>query len=302
MKKLLLPLLLASMLLLSACGGSTAGGDLGALVQGVVDTVNENGELRDSVENALSSVAAEFAPTFGRCGQDITWRYADGVLTLEGTGPMENYDSYGDDPAPWQVFDQEITQVYLSEGITTVGSDAFTELSCLRDVSLPSTLTEIYYGAFSWCEQLEEITIPNGVTEIGGEVFSRCSSLQEITIPYGVTKIGFNAFSYCYNLEEVTLPDSLTEIGDGVFSECFLLKELTIPASVTRIGSLAFAGDYLVFLGDAPTLIENSSYDHLISTNYLLAGGEVTVVYYGEGFGPYISAYMYLPGTLWVEG
>ena len=55
---------------------------------------------------------------------------------------------------------------------------------------IPEGVTSIGDEAFSFCSSLKEITIPDSVEEIGMGVFYGCSSLKEITISEGVTSIG----------------------------------------------------------------------------------------------------------------
>ena len=276
-RKRLLALFLSAMLLLSACGGSPAGGETapeggGASAPGGSQTEGEGAgggsELSPAMQAVVDSVTAENAQATGVCGPDIVWYFKDGVLVLEGTGPMTDYNS---NTAPWTSFDNEINMIYVSEGITTVGSYIFSFTGQLSRVSLPSTLESIGESAFEW------------------------SGRTSVTIPVGVTEIGFGAFYGCNDLETVVLPEGLQCIGGQAFC-CDSLKELTIPASVTTIDSPIFSGDQLVFLGDAPTPA-SGEYDDL-----LFKGPAMTVIYYGEGFEPYIEAYRDYPSIQWVKG
>ena len=49
------------------------------------------------------SVSAE---TPGSCGENATWEYSDGVLTISGNGPMEDYINGS---APWYDYRESIT-------------------------------------------------------------------------------------------------------------------------------------------------------------------------------------------------
>lgn len=75
----------------------------------------------------------------------------------------------------------------------------------LKEVVLPSNITEIGQGAFSWCINLEKITIPATVTKIGSGVFNNCSSLKEIYIPDSVATIDKDAF-FSMELAVISLP------------------------------------------------------------------------------------------------
>ena len=81
--------------------------------------------------------------------------------------------------------------------VKTVTENSFADLTGLKSVSLPSTITRIKYNAFYNCSDLEQVNIPSGVTSIGTSTFQGCSSLTSIDIPSGVTSIGSSAFQGC---------------------------------------------------------------------------------------------------------
>jgi len=67
-------------------------------------------------------------------------------------------------------------------------------------VTLPEGITSIGSSAFSDCTGLTQIILPNGLTEIGFNGFLSCTGLTEITLPVGLTVIGSQSFLYCSNL------------------------------------------------------------------------------------------------------
>ena len=306
-RKRLLALFLSAMLLLSACGGSPAGGETapeggGASAPGGSQTEGEGAgsgsELSPAMQAVVDSVTAENAQAAGVCGPDIVWYFKDGVLVLEGTGPMTDYGDF-DSPA-WFDFADEISMIYVPEGVTTVGRRAFTNTAQLSRVVLPSTLESIGEYAFHM-SGLTGITIPDSVTEIRDSAFSNCEELKEFTFPDSVTKINDFMFWNCHQLQAVHIPDSVTEIGEGAFGGCGQLKELTIPASVTTLGGKICDSGRLIFLGDAPAPMYEDDvnfYDWIFNYEF----DEVTVVYYGEGFEPYIEAAEGHPNIQWVKG
>ncbi len=68
------------------------------------------------------------------------------------------------------------------------------------ELEIPEGVTSIGSYAFSGCTSLTSITIPESVTSIGEWAFSGCSSLTSITIPASVTSIGSEAFYGCSSL------------------------------------------------------------------------------------------------------
>ncbi len=112
----------------------------------------------------------------GSCGDEATWSYADGVLTIVGEGAMSDYSNN----APWA--ELEITSVVIGEDITAIGATAFSGLGELETVTLEdgSKLAKIGKGAFYNCASLTGIAIPYGVREIGEWAFYGCAALAEI--------------------------------------------------------------------------------------------------------------------------
>ena len=181
----------------------------------------------------------ETAPVEGTCGDGVSWRFADGTLTISGSGAMQNY-SY--DNVPWQAMKKDITNVVVGDGVTSIGSYAFYGCSTLTSVTIPDSVTSIGSYAFSGCSALTSVTIPDSVTSIGNAAFYDCRSLTTVTIPDSVTSIGKAAFFGCSSLTSVKIPDSVTSIVDDTFGSCQSLISVTIPSSVTSIGNEAFRG------------------------------------------------------------
>ena len=141
---------------------------------------------------------------------------------------------------PSYLSNNAMTEAYIRDCVTSIGSDAFKNCSGLTSVTIPNSVTSIGYDVFNGCTSLTEVTIPNSVTSIGSSAFMECTSLASVTIPDSVTSIGTNAFYYCTSLTEVTIPNSVTSIGTNAFRNCTSLSSITIPNSVTSIGNNAF--------------------------------------------------------------
>lgn len=195
----------------------------------------------------------------GKCGENVTWKLEGDTLTISGTGPMFDYNSYN---GPWDSTRMDIKSIVVGEGVTTIGNSAFEGCSKVTSVSLPKTLTRIGGHAFDHCSSLKELSIPDGVTSIGGYAFScctfesiklpsglkslgvgafaYCAHLKEISIPNGVKSLEVETFQYCTSLENVELPNGMTSIGGSAFTGCKAITSIVIPDSVTSIGEYAF--------------------------------------------------------------
>ena len=185
----------------------------------------------------------------GTCGDNLTWELntETGVLTISGTGAMADY-TYN--TMPWYKYCSSIQSVIITDGVTSIGKNAFYDCSSLASITIPNSVTSIGEWAFAWCSSLTSVTIPNSVTEVGGGIFCGCSNLEFIVLSENITilyslydssaRYGF--FSGCSSLKSVTIPNSVTSIGELAFQNCSSLTSITIPNSVTSIGYYAFGG------------------------------------------------------------
>ena len=133
----------------------------------------------------------EPAPTSGTCGDNLTWTLVDGVLTISGTGAMDDYTV--EERSPWYSGRSEITSVVIENGVTSIGA-----------------------RAFPGCDSLTGVTIPNSVTTIGAMAFIECSSLTSVTIPDSVANIEFYAFAGCNSLTGITIEAADVEFASDV--------------------------------------------------------------------------------------
>ena len=225
----------------------------------------------------LFSTKAEAATYNGTCGNNLTWTLdtETGVLEINGTGAMSNYDYSS--RAPWYNYRSSIKTIIIPNSVTSIGAEAFYNCTGLTRVTIPDSVTSIGNSAFRYCTGLTSVTvdvnnpnyssdeygvlfnkdkteliqypignkrteyiIPDSVTSIGNYAFYYCKGLTSVTIGNGVKRIDNQAFVMCSGLTSITIPDSVTSIGDSAFYYCTRLTSVTIPDSVTSIGDSAF--------------------------------------------------------------
>lgn len=92
---------------------------------------------------------------------------------------------------------------------------------------VPDGVTQIGTSAFSSAKALEKVTFPSSLTIIDKMAFYNCAALKDVVIPEGVTYIGNQAFDYCKSLTEVIIPRSVTTLGRSSFADCDSLKKVT---------------------------------------------------------------------------
>ena len=139
-----------------------------------------------------------------------------------------------------------LTNVYISNNVTSIETRAFQICEGLRSIVIPDTVISIGRAAFSYCTRLVSATISNNVKIIEKFTFIYCKKLSSIVIPDSVTCIESKAFYSCHNMASVTLGNSVENIGELAFA--YLSEDLTsikIPRSIKSIGKKAFYCTYL---------------------------------------------------------
>lgn len=164
-------------------------------------------------------------------------------LIIYGSGAMPDYKDSMDAAinVPWSLYDDEISEIIIQSGVTSVGAYAFDASSphSLKKVQLGKDVQKIGTSAFNGAKILSQVNFPSGLKSIGASAF--CSTaLQTVNLPDSVTYIGARAFAYCDELHDVILPSNLQKILDGVF-DCASITRVVIPASVQTIGKDAFS-------------------------------------------------------------
>ena len=91
----------------------------------------------------------------GKCGNNLTYTFVEEThtLTISGEGDMMNYNSEDMyiDEIPWNSYKENIWNVIIEYGVTSIGNNAFYECSNLRDLSIPNSVTTIGEAAFIGC-------------------------------------------------------------------------------------------------------------------------------------------------------
>lgn len=113
----------------------------------------------------------------GQCGENLTWSFDNGTLTISGTGEMDNYT---DGDAPWLAYKDNIEKLVFTGGVTSVGECAFRDYDCLKDIEFGTAMHTIGYRAFYDCDGLTTFTLPATFRRFGEECFMSCDGLREI--------------------------------------------------------------------------------------------------------------------------
>ncbi len=161
------------------------------------------------------------------CGDSLTWSLKDGILTISGSGKMNDYDTGG---APWYSDRLSITKIVMKGGITAIGEKAFYNLTNLTSVSIPNTVKSIHEAAFYGCSSITEISLPASVSVLEAGAFANCSDLENFS-GNGITKLG----EYVYQnttLNSFQISKLLTDISPLAFFNC-PLSSFTVASGNT---------------------------------------------------------------------
>ena len=151
-----------------------------------------------------------------------------------------------------------------------IGNAAFRGCTSLTDVSLSENVTSIGSMAFSGCTSLETLNLPERVESLGRCLIEK-TAISSITIPknvkystnvsssYGVLvnvntlktvtfEEGMEAIpscimasgSYTSYVDKIILPSQLKKIGSSAFYNCGKITQMEVPKTITEIGGSAF--------------------------------------------------------------
>lgn len=189
-------------------------------------SMEQEGEVLIS-EYEADGLSAEVS---GSVNDTINWNLStDGVLTVSGTGAMQDMGSRSD--IPWYDYRLYITEVKVEEGITKIGASAFYECWYLQSADIAATVTAIGDGAFA-DTIISSITGMENVSDFGNFVFQG-SEFTVFTFPAATRTIGQSPFYNSDKLTSVTLPATVTDIKSGFSMNCTALKEIKVAAGNT---------------------------------------------------------------------
>lgn len=196
----------------------------------------------------------------GSCGDRLTWSFTEGTLTIEGEGPM--WDFQESTMAPWYEIRSEIKTLVLTKEISYIGELAFYGCDRLTIADLPDQVEEIgafafagckkltmldlgdalkaiHNGAFYGCWELKDVSFPQSLEILEEQAFYDCASLTSIVIPAGVQKMGAAVFAYCTGLVRAEIRTELKTLPEWTFFGCKMLDTLILPDTITGMENAA---------------------------------------------------------------
>lgn len=159
--------------------------------------------------------------------------------------------------------------------VLSIKNGIFVNNNIIKNITLPSKVTDIGAYPFKGCSNLKSINIstdnetystkngvlfnknmtqlicvpgalegtyeiPSSVTNLANYSFYGCSKITNINIPASVKTIGLSVFCNCSSLTNLNINEGITQLQSGEFTGCKNLTELYIPESVTNIDRNCF--------------------------------------------------------------
>ena len=190
---------------------------------------------------------------------------------------------------------QGLSDIELPEGVTSIGSEAFSTSSVQR-VVLPDGVTSIPASAFENCIQLSDMTMSDKVETIGANAFDACSALNKIKVrdasgavaeglPSSLATIGKAAFSGA-RLQSVKLPSNVKTVESNAFANDSSLKTLVLNEGLVSIGDGAFSGTNAaeVVLPDSLVNLGSGVFANMKQLNTVTVGRQVPAGALAEAF------------------
>ncbi len=110
-----------------------------------------------------------------------TWEISGTTLTIGGTGAMPDFRG-SEDSRPWVGSLETITKVVVEDGVTHVGSSAFTKMTAVTEINFGKGATSIGMDAFSYCTALEKVTFGAPVEKIGQGIVFGSSNITSVVL------------------------------------------------------------------------------------------------------------------------
>lgn len=213
-KKFLMVILAASMISLSACGGSEKNADNSS------NEVSSEGKAEDSVDDSDETEEAEEADT----SSGIEFNYeelSDGTLSIWFFEADESHKTI------------KIPEEIDGKKVSEIGDSLFEGNEDVEKVILPESITTILPDAFRFATSLKELEINGAVESVGVKAIYGCNELKTLKFPEGLKTLFSVSIAYCEKLADIYLPSTVESVESDNFTLCADPLTIHVPAGST---------------------------------------------------------------------
>ena len=213
-KKFLMVILAASMISLSACGGSEKNADNSS------NEVSSEGKAEDSVDDSDETEEAEEADT----SSGIEFNYeelSDGTLSIWFFEADESHKTI------------KIQEEIDGKKVSEIGDSLFEGNEDVEKVILPESITTILPDAFRFATSLKELEINGAVESVGVKAIYGCNELKTLKFPEGLKTLSSVSIAYCEKLADIYLPSTVESVESDNFTLCADPLTIHVPAGST---------------------------------------------------------------------
>ena len=193
---------------------------------------------------------------------------------------------------------ENLKEINIPSSIEAIGENAFLFCNLLQKVTIQDLTAwceiifansasnpaahagKLYIGE----EQIKDLVIPSEITEIKDYAFYHCYTFRTITFHSKVKSIGTKAFFTCFNLTSLQVPNSVKQIGEAAFGGCYQLQKIELP-----------------FVGDKrhqATDLYQYPFGYIFGTTRINNCTETLQYYYASSTTEGVSGKYYIPNSL----
>ena len=181
---------------------------------------------------------------------------------------------------------------YYNDETKTIPEWAFSSVSKLLRIILPTSTEIIAQGAFQSVSNIVYINLPDGIKTISNQAFYGANINCSLTLPSSLVWISSSAFSECTaQFNDFHLPSSLKVIDKYAFDGTSLNTEIIFPDELEILGTAAFRSAGLKGILKIPNKIKELGDDTFrgckFTGNLVLPEGLLSIgnkAFYDSGF------------------
>jgi len=204
-------ILAASMISLSACGGSEKNADNSS------NEVSSEGKAEDSVDDSDETEEADTS-------SGIEFNYeelSDGTLSIWFFEADESHKTI------------KIPEEIDGKKVSEIGDSLFEGNEDVEKVILPESITTILPDAFRFATSLKELEINGAVESVGVKAIYGCNELKTLKFPEGLKTLSSVSIAYCEKLADIYLPSTVESVESDNFTLCADPLTIHVPAGST---------------------------------------------------------------------